>query len=172
MPAGRQGFTLIELLVVIGVFGLILITMSTVLINTIRAKNRTAIIQNLDANGNMILSKIKYNLINAMPETIVCPAGGVGSSMAFVDKMGVGDSTVLICSASAGVASMSASNGTLGLNAGSVTVGGCGNFISCSPTIGEVQIVNIDFTLAAGNQSAPAENSISRSFRTSVTVRK
>jgi len=173
---GLKGFTLIELLVVIGVFGLILVTMSTVLINTIRAKNRTAIIQNLDANGSMILNKIKYSLVNAKPETVVCPVGGVGSSMSFVDKMGAGDITTLSCNNVDGkVASASADRDeSLDLNADSVSVSGCGNFISCSPTSGVVQTVNIEFILAAGNQAAgvPAESSIFRSFSTSVTVRK
>ncbi|MCX6726980.1 MAG: type II secretion system protein, partial [Candidatus Shapirobacteria bacterium] len=144
MPAGRQGFTLIELLVVVGVLGIILITMSTVLINSTRAKNRTAIIQNLDTNGNRILDKIKYNLINADPATIVCPVGP-GSSITFNDKMGGGDSTALICSEGADVASVSAINGHLGLNTGSVVVSGCGNFVSCNIVGTGVQSMDIKF---------------------------
>jgi Tfp pilus assembly major pilin PilA len=172
---GLRGFTLIELLVMVGVFGVILITMSTVLINSTRAKNRTAIIQNLDTNGNMILNKIKYNLVNAIPGTITCPVDGVGTSISFIDKMGVGDTTIISCDDDGKVASASSARaGRQELNSDSVTVSDCGNFISCSPTTGKVEIINVGFTLSAGdaNVGAPQESSISRSFSTSVTVRE
>jgi prepilin-type N-terminal cleavage/methylation domain-containing protein len=170
----QAGFTLIELVVVVGVLGIILVTMSTVLINSTRAKNRTAIIQNLDINGNRILDKIKYNLINADPTTIVCPVGP-GSSVAFIDKMGVGDITTLSCSDVDGkVASASSARpDRQELNSDSVSVSGCGNFVNCNIVGGDVQAVNIKFNLKAGDASSPnAIDSINRDFETSVTVRQ
>jgi len=168
----NRGFTLIELLVVVGVFGIILVSISTILINTIKARNRTYIIQDLETNGNSILDKMKYNLINAIPETIVCD----GDTISFINKVGVGDSTVIACEENVRIASSSAQNtsNVYVLSSDKVHVTGCGNFVTCnSSALGEVQSVDVSFRLRAGSVLDPAvEASVARDFKTKVTVRR
>lgn len=174
-----DGFTLIELLVIVSVFGIILVSLSTILINIVKARNRTYIIQDLENNGNLILERIKYNLINANQMSIVCPGGsGVGSSMAFVDKLGFADLTVLRCMNNDRIASASATipeNEFVYTN-NSVNVSGCGSFVTChtDPLTNSVTSVDFNFTLSAGdtNNIQDLGAAINRSFNTSVVVRK
>jgi prepilin-type N-terminal cleavage/methylation domain-containing protein len=170
----NKGFTMVELLVVVVVFGIILITISTILINTVKAKNRTAIIQELENTGNMTLERIKYNLLNAQQGTFDCPVGGVGSSLSFVDKAGAGDRTVIDCFENSQIASRSASVPTneFVYNSDSVIPMGCNGFVTCTMSGTDVLSVGISFNLRAGAAGAPVDVGVSRAFQTSVTIRK
>ena len=174
----KKGFTLIELLVVITVFGIILITISTILINTVKVKNRMLISDQLESSGSLMLNNIRYNLLNAIPGTISCPLpSGTGSSIAFMDRNGTGNTTVLSCIDGDRIASGSATPGgsEFVYNDPSIVVPtGCGGFVACIMSGSDVLSIGVGFTLRAGNvdESSPnAVDSISRGFQTSVTIR-
>ena len=61
----KGGFTLIETVVVTGVVGMMMVAVTGVFLNSLRARNMTRMVDLLSANGNRALDEIKKNLLNA-----------------------------------------------------------------------------------------------------------
>lgn len=161
MPAGRQGFTLIETVVVVSVLAVIIVTITSLLVNSFKARSKINLADTLEQNGSYILSQITNDFLNSDGGNAICG----GSSLTLVSRQD-GGTTVIQCNEGANIASNSAS-----LTQG-VTVSNCGQFVSCDlGTDGKVSAINIDFTLSSGTAGAGVENTGSRSFQTKVAAR-
>lgn len=157
----RQGFTLIETVVVVSVLAIIMITITSLLINSFKARNRVDLTDVLEQNGSYVLSQITSNFLNSDGKNTVCS----GSSLTFVSLQN-GASTTILCNEGGNIASNSASL------TGGVTASNCTQFVSCdTDAIGNVTAINVGFTLSSGVVGSGVENAGARSFQTKVATR-
>lgn len=159
----KQGFTLIEMVVVVSVLAVILVTITSMLINSFRARNRADLTDTLEQNGSYILSEITKNFLGSDMAGVTCG----GNSLTLINKKD-GDQTVILCTDGANIASNSAN--TVVLTKG-VTASNCSQFVSCEGTPGSVSAINVSFTLSSGAVGSGMENTDSRSFQTKVAAR-
>lgn len=164
----KLGFTLIEIVVVVGVLGSIMVTISTVLINSFKAKARIEVADKVERSGAVVLSELKSGVVNATGDGMVC-AGNTLSYTSVID----GGRTDLICY-EGGVVASSSANGVFNLTAADVAVSGCNNFVQCTMSVGStdrVGQVDFVFRLVSGDSQLGAEQMINRQFKSSVVVR-
>ena len=169
---GQRGFTLIELVVTIGIICIMMVTMSSMMIDTLRAKNRVRVMDKISQNGVWITSEIRKNLLRAPRNSISCPANNTGQWVRFGDDND--KYTTVLCTENTSIAS---SSSEIEHNVGNlvetgIKVTGCAQFVSCDtlPTT-EVSSAIIRFTLETGAAGDRPENRYSKTFESKVTVR-
>lgn len=170
----RSGFTLIETIIIVGVLGVIMVTVTNVLINSFRAKSRIEVSDMVEENGTTVLRQIRENVILASGVGITCAVNmiDVGSTLSLMNTVD-GEVTNLVCYEGSRIASESA-NGSFNLTSSDVRVTGCDNFARCNlfpDSSDRITQVNLSFTLSSGNTATPAEQSKTRSFQSSVVPR-
>lgn len=169
----RKGFTLIEILVVVGILGVIMTTVVSVMLNTFKAKNRADVGNRLEQSGSYLQIALRRNVLNSSSAAVECPDnGGVGSSMTVINKVD-GESTRIECSeVEASIASISAS-GTYKLSGMDVGVSGCNTFISCQtlPETGNVESISFNFYLYSLSGNTSPDSYVKRRFENKVVVR-
>ena len=169
----NNGFTLIEMVVVIGVFGIIMASVTGILINSFRAKNKIEVADMVGEVGGEVISELKNNIVAALSTGAVCTTDGTASDSISIINADDGGVTTLKCYENGQIASESA-NGVFDLTKTGVTVSGCNNFAQCelySGTTDRISRVNFQFTLFSGSQNAGVDKFVSRQFQSSVTVR-
>lgn len=166
----KTGFTLVELLVAVGIIAIAMITLSSTMIDSLRAKNRVRVMDKINQNGVWINSEIRRNLLRAPQNTIDC--SGAPSSLKFGDDNN--NINTITCTEATGIASASAETAH---NVGNmvdsgIRVTGCGTFVSCglSPA-SEVTSAIIKFTLEAGTAGDRPENLYTKTFESKITIR-
>lgn len=170
----KTGFTLIELVVVVGALGIIMITVTAIMINSFKAKNRVESITTLEQSGDILFSSFKNNIFNTSGIGISCVVNGVssGSTLALTN-VNNGEITNLVCYEGDKIASESA-NGNFQLTSSGVGVSGCDDFARCEMATGNdasISKINFLFYLRLGDGSSTPVNSVIRKFENSVTVR-
>ncbi len=166
---GKQGFTLIDVMVSVGIVSLLIVVITSILMDTFKAKTRVSIADTVERNGSFALSEIRRNIINSVTDSVLCPVG-VGRSWVTVSGWD-GVQTQLICNEGVAIASSSA-NGLFNLTDDNVRVTDCANFVTCTlDASSEVTQVNIGFGLESGVEEAGKESYVSKSFEMDVTVR-
>ena len=168
----KNGFTLIELVVTVGIIGIVMVSLSDMMINSLRAKNRIRIMDKISQNGDWITSEIRKNLLRAPRESIDCPVGG-GAVIIFGDDSS--NVNTITCSEGSGIASQSAevSHNIGNLVETGIKVTGCGEFVGCQKSLnGEVMSATIKFILSAANVSSGQENQYSKTFESEITIRR
>lgn len=170
----NRGFTLIETVVIVGVMGILMVSITNILINSFRAKNRIEVSDKIEVDGSAALRELRENVLAASGVGVSCAtdAAEIGSTLALV---GLNDGVVtnLICYENSKIASESA-NGTFDLTSGSVKVTGCDDFARCIPdpdTNERIQLVNFFFRLSSGDSGGLSEGYRLRSFEQSVVPR-
>jgi type II secretory pathway pseudopilin PulG len=168
------GFTLIETVVIVGVLGVIMITVTSVLINSYKAKSRIEVADKVEENGVSVLRELRENIRLAAGVGMTCATNilSVGSTIS-IQNTNDGSITNLICYEGTRIASVSA-GGSFDLTSSSVKVTGCNDFARCElfpDSTDRINKVNFSFTLSSGDTSAPAENSRVRIFNSSVVPR-
>lgn len=164
----QKGFTLIELVVVVGVLGVVMITISSVMINSFRAKNRVELTDKIERNGSVVLTELQNQISGATGDGMLC----VGSTLTLVNATD-GGTTNLICYEGQKIASASA-NGVVDLTTSDVAVSGCDSFVSCDLYPGSTDRViqaNMLIKLTIGDTNGGVSQYSARTFRTSVVVR-
>ncbi|MFA6602542.1 MAG: type II secretion system protein [Candidatus Shapirobacteria bacterium] len=68
----HRGFTLIEIIVFTGIMGLMMVGLIGVLLNSLRARNRSRLEDLVDYNGTWVGEQLKWNLLNATFGSVVC----------------------------------------------------------------------------------------------------
>jgi len=164
----KKGFTLIEILVVVAVLGIIMTTVVTIMLNSFKAKNRTDITNRLEAGGSYLIMDLRRNVLNSIGSEIICPVGGVGSSMLVTNRFDGQVTNIACLEAEAQVAS-----GSFILSGSGVGVSGCNQFISCDtlPGSGEVGTINFSFDMYSMTGSSAPDSYVKRHFDNKVVVR-
>lgn len=165
---------MIEMVVIVGVMGVIMIAIVSIMINSFRAKNRIEVADVVETSGTTVYRQLKDNLITATAVGMTCAtdASQVGSTLA-VMNINDGVVTNLVCYEGSRIASESA-NGVFRLTDESVGVSGCDNFARCElfpDSTDRVTKVNFLFNLSSGTTSVQAEKSKTRQFRFEVVPR-
>jgi len=161
----KKGFSLIEIIVVVAVMGFILTSITTVLVNSFKAKNRINWADKVEQNGAWILSEIRKNVINV-------PGDGIdfdSDNKSFITTI---DGTTIQCDNDNGwIASESAYRATL--SSDEVTVSGCENFITVttSPSTNKVVNLKIGFSLSAGQVDGSPSDYVSKYFSSEIKIR-
>ncbi len=159
----KKGFTLIELVVSTGVAALVILAISSILMDSFKARLRVQMGDRVQTNGNWAISELRRNVINA--RQVNCEATDP-RVVTVTDEFGVGSS--LFCDIDAKkIASISAVR-TIDLTSGDVVVTDCSQFASCETVGSKVRAVNFSFVLESGTG---AEALISKEFDSKVTVR-
>lgn len=143
----NNGFTFVEIIIVVGVIGVIMASVMSVMTSAFRSQSRVKLSDKMNESGNFALAEIRKGIVNGL--AIGCPTPDVGGiSVSFKDGVN-GEITTLVCTEGTGIASQSANQATL--TNPDVTVINCGNFAKCNTvgsTNGEVTSVDINFTLS------------------------
>ncbi|MFA5025391.1 MAG: type II secretion system protein [Candidatus Shapirobacteria bacterium] len=141
----NKGFTLIEILISIGVLGLLMSMVVSIMTMSFKAKNITESNGLLSSKAVFILGEIKNNILDAQKHTIICPASsGAGDSISFETKNG-GMTTLLCDEVSGQIASVSA-QGTYNFLESDIKPINCTNFVWCNMT-GESEVSSIGISL-------------------------
>jgi len=169
-----KGFTLVELIVVVAAMGVIMITVTTITVNSFRARNRVESLTELEQSGDVLINSLKNNVFNSTKVGIDCQLDPLGSgSTLTVTNMNDGEVTNLVCYQNNKIASESA-KGKMLLTATNY-VPDCFNFARCETTPDNSQIskVNFNFSLTKynGDGEDVSETATSKNFNSSVTVR-
>jgi len=166
----RNGFTMIELVVMVAVLAMILVTVTAVMLNSMKARSRVETGDRLEQNGNLVLSALRDNFLTSNGQGVSClltGQSGIGSSVSFINRND-GVQITLNC-AGGRIASNSAV-----LTSSDVTVSDCSTFVTCDtlPSSGGiVSVANFSFVLKSGVTEAGIEGYASRRFETKVVVR-
>jgi len=157
----KKGFTVIELLVV-GAIGVILMAIVMyVLTSSAKMASKSRLNRIIDDQGAWLMYELKKNIMWARPGSVTCPSNSV-SLYNRADNQG----TVISLS---GTRIASTSANTVNLTSDEVSVSSW--TVSCALT-GSNQVVSANFTLRAGNTASnKPEDSTSKSFQTTITVR-
>lgn len=163
----KKGFTLIELVIVVSVLAIILVTVTTVLLTSFRARSRVDISDKLEQNGNFALAEIRNNILNSDGQNVVFCGG---NTISFVNKQ---DGATITLSCADGDKIASASAVTQRLTSADVVALNCATFVSCSSLVsGIVSTVDFKFVLATNTMpSVGIAETISRAFETKVVIR-
>jgi prepilin-type N-terminal cleavage/methylation domain-containing protein len=170
-----KGFSLIELVVVISVLAVMMVTVTSVMVNAFRARSRVDIADKLEQNGNLALNEIKNDILRSNGSNVSCAmqgSGDVGTSISYINRED-GQQTTINCLEGIKIASSSANPADLTSN--DVIVQGCDTFVSCDTlpsSISTVSVVNFKFVVATSTMpSVGIAETISRSFETKVVIR-
>lgn len=142
----KKAFTLIEILVTVGIIGVTMVIVGTVMSNSFKAKRTSEDLEALSSKSVFINSELKRNILDANYLEIYCPEGGVGSSLSFETKSG--GVTSLLCDSSNGEIASASANGRFPLTSEGVYAFNCDNFVSC--IMSNDQVVSVGFSLALG----------------------
>jgi len=164
----KKGFTLIETLVVVIIMGVVITTVVGVMLNSLKAKSRLSLANNLESNGANLTLALRRIILNSLSSKITCPQTGVGTSLVVINRSD-GQSTNLACLEASGQVASNSSN----LLASGVGVSGCSSFISCDtmPVTGEVKTINFNFSLVTSSGGTSPESYVKRSFVNKVVIR-
>ena len=169
---GRLGFSLIEIVVVVSVMGFILTSITTVLVNSFKAKNRINWADKVEQNGVWILSEIRKNAVNTSGSAfsysvsdksyVTVTNGGLPTTIRCIDP--VDPNRGQIASESANSASLSGEE---------VSVSGCSNFatVTIDTSTGKVSTLNIGFSLSAGQIGGDPTDYASKYFFSEIKIR-
>jgi len=94
----KKGFTLIELVVVTGLLGLVVVTVTGVFLNSMKATAKMELDQRLDESGNLVVERLSRSIMSmGLVEDYdsVCLTGIALNSITLVNRDG--DSSVLTC---------------------------------------------------------------------------
>jgi len=145
----KRAFTLIEIVVVVAVLGVIMVSVTGILINSFKSKNITNAQQLVDESGSFVITEIRRRILPATAlETIV-------NGFSF-EELGV--TVPVVCSEN--VITMGSSTLSTG-----ATVS-CGNFATING-----KILSIGFTMSVGSAAAGADNFAQKSFQTEMVMR-
>lgn len=169
----KKGFTLVELVVVIAALGVIMTTVTVILVNSFRAKNRVESLTELDQNGDVLINSLKANVFNSTGVGMTCQTdpAGLGTTLTLTNTNN-GEVTNLVCYQNNRIASESAKGNVL------LTIPfylpDCTNFARCEtmPDSGQISRVNFNVILTRGTSGTDVtETAVSKSFSSTVTVR-
>lgn len=146
----KKAFTLIEILVTIGIIGVTMVVVGTVMTNSFKAQKKSEELAKLSAKAVFINGELKRNILDSVRQGIVCPVGGVGASLSFETKSG--GMTSLLCDEASGEIASASANGRFPLSGGGVYAFACDNFVSCNLSGGRV--VSVDFNLNLGSSGS------------------
>ncbi|HVZ58758.1 MAG TPA: type II secretion system protein [Patescibacteria group bacterium] len=167
-----KGFTLVELLAVIAITGVIGSLMFGILFATLQGANKSTSLDDISQNGNFVLAQIarvvRYS--NSLTDPATCYSGPTPipvtqSSITVVASDNL--PTTFACDTSGGAI---ASNGANLLDPNQVVVTAC-SFTCTQNTAFDSPSITINFTLGKKGANNLVENSSTRSFQTSVTLR-
>ena len=156
----KKGFSLIETVIIVTVLATVMVTITSLLLNSFRARNRVDMTDTLEQNGSYVISEITKNFLAADAKNVTCAGNQI-----IMKSIKDGQDTTIICNEGVSIASNSA-NLTKG-----VKVTNCGQFVTCDGNAGEVTAINIGFTLTSGVPEAGVEDSGTRSFTAKVAAR-
>jgi type II secretory pathway pseudopilin PulG len=160
----KNGFTLVELVVSAGVTSLVIIAISSILMDSFKARLRVQLGDRVQTNGNWAISELRRNVINS--RQVSCEAGNP-AIVHVLDEYGVG--TSLICDAlGQKIASVSASR-TIDLTGADVLVSDCSAFSQCELSGSKVKALNFMFEITSG--TGP-EALVIKDFQSKVTIRE
>jgi prepilin-type N-terminal cleavage/methylation domain-containing protein len=167
----RNGFSLIEIIVVVSVMGFILTSITTVLVNSFKAKNKISWGDKVEQNGAWILSEIRKNVVNISGSDIgynltdrsYITVINTGTTIRCFDCLDYTDSRI---------ASESALN-IARLSGEEVEVCGCPDFITvtASTSTGKVESLKIGFSLSAGQIGGDPSDYVSKYFSSEIKIR-
>jgi len=164
-----NGFSLIEIIVVVAVMGFILTSITTVLVNSFKAKNRINWADKVEQNGAWILSEIRKNVVNIPGDAISYDLGDRSSIVVNND----GSTSIIECieGDDSHIASTSAYSARLSDN--EVKVTGCSNFIesTTSPSTNKVVNLKIGFSLSAGQIGGGPNDYVAKYFSSEIKIR-
>jgi prepilin-type N-terminal cleavage/methylation domain-containing protein len=163
----QAGFTLIELVVIIAIIGIMMVALSNMMIDSLRAKNRVKLMDRINENGTWISSELRKNLLRSPQSLIICKNGVGLTGIGFGDD--VGSATIITCKENQTIASSSAR--PLTMTDSGIAATGCNTFVTCVGSTPDVTSVTIKFTLGSGVYADKAENKYRKTFESVVTVR-
>lgn len=146
----KRGFTLIELIIVIACLGLIMVSVSSILFNSFKAKNKISYQQSVEDEGQFILSELRRRVMEASD------INQVGENFSFTEN----EIDILV---SCGAGETMSIGGTEVTGRTRAT---CSDFATVSG-----KSVDIGFTLSIGNQSAGQDMWGEKSFKTTIFLR-
>ena len=171
----ERGFTLLEMVVTIAGLGVIGITVTTILVNTLRGSSKSTIVNSVRTNGEYALEQmtrtIRYGTILTSP-ALPCPSSPPGSpptSMAFVAS----DGSPITYSCSSGTINSQENNGPVQslLDTSNVKTSTTCKFVCTQTDINSSPIITISFDLVQKATSSLAEKSTTPlTFTTSVVM--
>jgi type II secretory pathway pseudopilin PulG len=112
----KRGFTLVEIIVFTGIMGVMMVGLVGVLLNSLRARNRSRLEDIVDFNGTWVGEQLKWNLLNATYQTVECTP----SSVTFENKKDL-QKTTLGCDPTGKIASSSEGGVVVPLSANEVS---------------------------------------------------
>ena len=145
----KRGFTLIEIIVVTAVLGVIMVSVTGILVNSFKSKNITNTQQLVDESGTFVITEIRRRVL---PATAL---NTITDGFSF-EELGV---TVPV-TCSGGVITM----GSSALSTG--TTVSCASFATINS-----KILTIGFTLSVGSSVAGPDNFSQKSFQTEMVMR-
>jgi len=162
-----NGFSLIEIIVVVSVMGFILTSITTVLVNSFKAKNRINWADRVEQNGAWVLSEIRKNVVNVSGSDI----GYDSINKNYFTVVSTGTTIQCIETGDTQIASVSANPARL--SGEEVSVGGCSNFVNVttSPSTGKVVNLKIGFSLSAGFVEGGPSDYVAKYFTSEIKIR-
>ena len=173
MNSIKRGFTLIETVIVVSVLAIIMVSVTSILFNSMLAGKKADAGDVLEQNGNMVLQAIRNLFLNSDGNNVSCGTIGVGSTAIIFTNKHDGSTTAFDCFENVKIASESANSTNL-FREQKLVVSGCDNFVTCDTfpsSGGRVSVADFSFVLTVGGTDNPAEYA-SRRFETKVVVRE
>jgi type II secretory pathway pseudopilin PulG len=163
----EKGFTLIELIVIIGMSAMVMVTVGGILTSSYRAKNTSDRTDLIQQQSTFLTEQIKKNILEAIPDQIVCPVG-TGTSISFTTKKG--GMTRISCDDTTGqVASFSAMGVGYSLLSNNVVARNCDEFVTCE-LLPSLEVSSVNFKMNLGTSILGSETNTIE-FMTRITPR-
>ena len=172
----NKGFTLVELLVVTAVIGVLGVLSATLISSILRSQNKTAIINEVRQNGDLVISKFERDVKQSSGISITgaaCPPTCTGTSVTLTTYQGT--DIIWVCTPAAAPADGGFTrNGTSVINEDSdngVSVSVCGFTLQSSAGANIPQIVRLQFTLEQRSDVQRAEYQVREPFQVTAGTR-
>jgi len=181
----KKGFTLIEILIIVGVFLIILVSTSEIMLGIFNSQNRNDAMDKIDQNGSWISNELKKNILNASGKTengvdFICPMDSEGGDFVTITNVKDGEKTTISCiynttTKNYKIASISGTAvGTtvyLFQNNDNLILSDCSHFVNCT-TLPSLQLSEVKFNFSLGtNTTFGLLNGLVKPFVLNVTLR-
>jgi hypothetical protein len=170
----KRGFTLIEIIVFTGIMGLMMVGLIGVLLNSLRARNRSRLEDLVDYNGTWVGEQLKWNLLNATFGSVVCDKNDPDNYKITLENKKDNQETVLGCD-STKIASVS---GAMKYDLSgeevedSCSIVGESMGLSCDmDTAGNVVSVEVTYKISNKSSGTNWEDRVVKDYTTKVVVR-
>lgn len=160
----KRGFTLIELLVSTAVIGVLAVVSATIFNSILRSQNKTAIINEVRQNGNLVIDKFERDVKQAQS---ISPIGGPYTDVTLETSEG---NIVWNCSTAQFTRNTISIINTDAVRGVQVDAGSCIFTVTPSSPVGS-QIVTLEFTLTQITSTGKSELEASVRFRVTVGTR-